>query len=104
MGWEYRHLQRADVVMYWFPASAEPTVQPIALFELGAVTVEACHGMRRLVVGADGHYTRRPDVELQLRLRCPELVVHGSLPDTVRAALAAALGPASEALVGSSPD
>jgi Nucleoside 2-deoxyribosyltransferase like len=88
VGWEHRHLQLADVTLFWFPRS-ERCVQPIALFELGAVTAQAGWDRRRLVVGAAPDYARRTDVELQLRHRLPGLVVHRQLPDTVSAAVAA---------------
>lgn len=83
--WEFRHLHRADLTMFWFPAcDPKVTVQPIAMYELGAALGER----RRIVVGADAQYPRRLDVVLQLRHVRPELVVGYSLEETLAAALA----------------
>jgi hypothetical protein len=78
--WEYTHLRRADVVMFWFAAGA---VQPIALFELGAFAGSA----KPIVVGADPAYPRRTDVRLQLGHARPGLTVHSSLESTIDAVL-----------------
>lgn len=86
ISWEYEHLRIADVILFWFCADA---VQPIALYELGA---HAARGTR-LAVGAHPHYPRRLDVMEQLRHARPDVPVHDSLQDTVRAA--AALLPAA---------
>lgn len=74
IGWEYRHLRRADVVAFWFPDSG-PVVQPIALYELGA---HAASG-KPIAVGTDPGYVRRSDVVLQLRHVRPGLIVHDDL-------------------------
>jgi hypothetical protein len=84
--WEYEHLRRTDVILMWFCAE---TIQPIALYELGA---HAARGTR-LAVGAHPGYPRRLDVLEQLRLARPDVTVHDSLQATVRAA--AALLPAT---------
>ncbi|WP_424893307.1 nucleoside 2-deoxyribosyltransferase domain-containing protein [Streptomyces sp. XH2] len=81
IAWEYEHLARANVVMFWFCAES---IQPIALYELGA---HAARGAT-MVVGADPQYVRRLDVVEQLRHARPELKVHACLSDTVRAAAA----------------
>ncbi len=86
IAWEYEHLRIADVILFWFCAD---TVQPIALYELGA---HAARGTR-LAVGAHPHYPRRLDVVEQLRHVRPDVTVHESLQATVRAA--AALLPAA---------
>jgi hypothetical protein len=84
VAWEYEHLHLADVTMFWFPrCDPRRTVQPIALFELGA----AIAGWRRFVVGADDRYPRRLDIELQLRNALPRRTVHRNLADTVDAAM-----------------
>lgn len=72
--WEYRHLRRADVVLFWFPDSG-PIVQPIALYELGA---HAASG-KRIAVGADPDYIRRADVVLQLGHVRPDVPVRHHL-------------------------
>lgn len=71
--WEFRHLRAARAVLFWFAAG--PSVQPIALYELGA---HAATG-KPLAVGADPGYLRRADVLLQLSHIRPELVVQNSL-------------------------
>lgn len=78
--WEYRHLDRADVVLFWFAGG--PSVQPIALYELGrhAATNAA------VVVGADPKYLRRVDVLLQLQHARPDIAVAGSLAEVCRQA------------------
>lgn len=88
IAWEYQHLHLADVVMFWFPAcDPKVTVQPIAMFELGAALERANFLGRKLVVGADQDYPRRFDVVEQCRLARPELAVHDSLSATVHAAV-----------------
>jgi hypothetical protein len=72
--WEHRHLARADLIAFWFPP---PTVCPIALFELGA----CCSALAPIVVGADPGYARRFDLQVQLRLRRPELELVDTLDD-----------------------
>jgi hypothetical protein len=78
IAWEFEALTAATAIMFWFPAGP---VQPIALYELGA---HAARGAT-IAVGTDPAYARRQDVVEQLRHARPELTVHTSLPDTVRA-------------------
>lgn len=66
--WEFRHIRRASVVAFWFPPQ---TLCPIALFELGACSAAGA----AIVVGTDANYARRDDVEVQLRLRRPEVAI-----------------------------
>ncbi|MER6011565.1 nucleoside 2-deoxyribosyltransferase domain-containing protein [Streptomyces bluensis] len=80
--WEYRHLRKADAILFWFPAS--PSTQPIALFELGA----ALERTAPVAVGCDPGYSRRLDVRLQLAHAAPSAVLHNTLQATVNAALA----------------
>ncbi|HWE90484.1 MAG TPA: nucleoside 2-deoxyribosyltransferase domain-containing protein [Pseudonocardiaceae bacterium] len=83
IAWEHRHLWLPELTLtlFWFAASDPAvTVQPIALYELGAAAAAAS---RRIVVGADPGYPRRHDVRTQLRLARPELVVHQTLPDVI---------------------
>ena len=84
--WEYEHLKRADVVLFWFCAG--PSAQPIALYELGAMAAAG----KRIAVGAHPDYSRRTDIRVQLALSRPELAVHGDLAGTVAAAVAALPG------------
>ncbi|MFI5760461.1 nucleoside 2-deoxyribosyltransferase domain-containing protein [Streptomyces sp. NPDC051563] len=91
IAWEYRHLQLADLTLFWFPAcDASLTVQPITLYELGAA---AATPGRRLVVGADPGYPRCADVRTQLALARPGLPVHRTLPETLAAARAELTAP-----------
>ncbi|MFF4205500.1 nucleoside 2-deoxyribosyltransferase domain-containing protein [Streptomyces sp. NPDC001668] len=80
--WEYTHLHRAALVLFWFPASESH--QPIALYELGRMAA----GGTPIVVGADPRYARRNNLVVQLRLARPGLEVHATLADTVNAARA----------------
>jgi hypothetical protein len=70
--WEHRHLQRADLVAFWFPPQ---TLCPIALFELGLY----CATADPIVVGADPRYQRRFDLETQLALRRPHVKIADTL-------------------------
>jgi hypothetical protein len=74
--WEFRHLHKATVVLFWFPAS-KTSPQPIALYELGR---HAALG-RSLVVGVEDGYLRTADVLIQLGLARPELSVLLTLED-----------------------
>jgi hypothetical protein len=80
VAWEYRHLERATAILFWFPASPSP--QPIALYELGR---HAALG-RSLAVGADPGYLRRADLLLQLSHARPDLAVHDTLAAVCREA------------------
>jgi hypothetical protein len=73
--WEEDHLERADVLFFWFPDSG-PVVQPIALLELGRYVAA---GNRPAVVGADSGYARRQDVLLQLARTRPDIEVRSTL-------------------------
>ncbi|MCF3105444.1 nucleoside 2-deoxyribosyltransferase domain-containing protein [Streptomyces roseoverticillatus] len=81
IAWEYQHLHRADVVLFWFCAES---IQPIALYELGA---HAARGTK-IAVGTHPDYERRLDITEQLRHARPDVEIHASLADTVRAAAA----------------
>jgi hypothetical protein len=85
--WEYDHLERADVILFWFSFEA---MQPIALYELGRWVASA----KPLAVGAHPGYARRFDIAQQLGLARPALEVHSDLESTCAAAnhLIGALG------------
>jgi hypothetical protein len=68
------------VVLFWFPAG--PSVQPIALYELGKIAA----GPKPIAVGADPGYGRRRDVVLQLSHARPCVAVHSTLATTVECA------------------
>lgn len=72
--WQYDHLNRAAVKLFWFPASG-PTPQPIALYELG----KHAAGDSRITVGADPNYIRRADILIQLHLLRPDVEVRDNL-------------------------
>lgn len=64
--WEHQALWRADVVAIWF-AGGE-SVQPIVMFEFGGhLARRGLRQLRHLVVGVDPSYSRKADVELQLK-------------------------------------
>ncbi len=66
--WEYRHLRKADAIMFWFP---KETLCPIVLYELGA------HSMtnKPLFIGVHSDYARKLDVEIQTILVRPEIEI-----------------------------
>ena len=72
--WEFHHLRRADSILFWFP---KETDCPISLFELGAWTAQT----KRLFVGVDPDYSRRLDIEIQLQLIKPQIMISYTLPD-----------------------
>lgn len=78
--WEYNHLRRAHVILFWFPAEE---IQPISLFELGAWT----HVMKLLAIGTHTNYARREDVIIQTELARPELYVFNDLDHTIGSAV-----------------
>jgi hypothetical protein len=72
--WEFRHLAKADLVAFWFPPE---TLCPIALLELGI-----CAATKRLlIVGTHPKYARRCNLEIQLRLRRPDVQIVQSIGD-----------------------
>ncbi len=88
--WEYRHLRKADAILFWFPPE---TLCPIALYELGTWSAYRDEGgVRPLFVGTHPGYQRRLDVEIQTRLARPEVKLRSTLEELaedVRAWLAA---------------
>jgi hypothetical protein len=77
--WEYRHLRKADAVLFWFPRE---TLCPITLYELGAWSVyHDERGQKPLFVGVHPDYERRQDVEIQTRLARPEVTVVHQVSD-----------------------
>jgi hypothetical protein len=92
--WEWQHLRDAHAISFWFAAE---TVQPITLFELGRWTAEALPSGARatendverqrcrktVFVGVHEEYSRRLDIEIQLRYQCPDLEIVQSIPALV---------------------
>ncbi len=77
--WEFRHLRKADGILFWFPREA---LCPITLYELGAWSVyHDERGQRPLFVGVDEQYQRRQDVEIQTKLARPDVAVVYRLAD-----------------------
>lgn len=70
--WEFDHLDRADMISFWFP---KETLCPIVLFELGRWSGTD----KKIFVGTDPEYERRNDVIIQLRLARPEVQITSSL-------------------------
>lgn len=72
IAWEKRHLDRASLIAFWFPAE---TLCPITLYELGVAT----RMDKPILVGTHPDYARRFDIEVQLGLSRPEVEVADSL-------------------------
>jgi hypothetical protein len=77
--WEFDAIAEADVTMFWFPAG--PSMQPIALFELGGRLWSGAP----MVVGRDPEYLRADDIDIQVELVSPGRPVYRSLAATVAA-------------------
>jgi len=75
--WEYNHLRKATMILFWFP---EETLCPIVLYELGAWSMTE----KRLFVGVHPEYKRRQDVEIQTRLARSGIEIVYSLEDLAR--------------------
>ncbi len=75
--WEYEHLEKADIVSFWF---ASETICPITLYELGEISK-----MDKVVfVGIDPGYVRKKDVEIQMSLIRPNVEIVYSIEDLAR--------------------
>lgn len=79
--WEFQALRQAEIVLFWFDQG--PSVQPIALYELGR---HAADLDKTLVIGRHPKYLRRQDVDIQLDLARPGLKIHDNLDDLCGAA------------------
>lgn len=82
--WEFLHLRKADCIAFWFPCE---TLCPITLYELGAAGLLCNLKMRTaddtptLLVGCHPKYTRKDDIDIQMRLARPDVEVVYSLAD-----------------------
>ncbi len=72
--WEFQALRRADIILFWFPGG--PSVQPIAMFELGYWLGRYD---RPLVIGRSNDYPRKDDIDIQVNLAHPRQSVFTSL-------------------------
>jgi len=75
--WEYKHIQRASAVSFWFPPE---TLCPITLYELGIQNA----GRKPIFIGVDLEYARRKDIEIQTRLARPKVNIVYSLNDLAK--------------------
>lgn len=73
--WEWRHLNIADVIVFWFPREGKCM---ITLFELGW----ALGAGKKVIVGCHPEYERAFDVHEQVKLRAPWIKIESSLSDT----------------------
>lgn len=81
--WEHRYLLEATEILFWFP---KETLCPITLFELGkyAQYYKNLYGgfaCNHFFVGIHPEYQRKFDLEVQLKLIFPEIVLQYSLDD-----------------------
>lgn len=77
--WEHKHLSEADIIVMWFSSGS---LNPIVLYELGRYITGP--GKFEAVIGIDPEYTRKFDVETQVRLDLGEhFVINNSLEDMV---------------------
>ena len=75
--WEFDYIKYSDIISFWFPCE---TLCPITLFELGKAT--RTHS--QLFVGVHPEYSRRIDIEHQLRCERPDVKIVYSLEDLVK--------------------
>jgi hypothetical protein len=59
--WEFEHINRADLMLFWFPAE---TLCPITLYELG----RAVGSNKKVFIGIHPEYKRKFDLEVQCGL------------------------------------
>jgi hypothetical protein len=72
--WEFEHLRKADMILFWFP---KESICPIALYELGAW----CMTEIPLFIGVEKRYERRTDIDEQTALVRPGIKIVYSLND-----------------------
>lgn len=77
IAWEYRQLRKCDECLFYFPSSS---ICPITLFELGSQLGMAG---KRIFIGTDPSYTRRMDIEVQVSLIRPDIVVASGLSELI---------------------
>lgn len=84
--WEFEHLEKADVVSFWFP---KETLCPITLLELGKMLGKG----KRVLVGVHPQYARKSDVYYQTGLEQPDVKIVDTLPDLAEQVAALRLPP-----------
>jgi hypothetical protein len=72
--WEHDMLSRATIISFWF---CKETDCPIALYELGSVVSLK----KPILVGIDPGYPRRIDIEIQLRIKRPDIKICYSIEE-----------------------
>lgn len=72
--WEDKYLAKCNYILFWFP---KETICPIVLFELGSWSMT----QKRIFVGCHPDYVRKFDVEIQMKLRRPDVEIVYSLDD-----------------------
>jgi len=75
ISWEYCALRVATIVSFWF---CKETIQPIALYELGAALMRNEYEGQIVLVGVDPEYVRKFDVIAQTNIvspTCDSLIV-----------------------------
>lgn len=86
--WEFDHIARASVVLFWFPEYGPNGVAPITLYELGRTAAL----VRNIAVGVEPGFAREFDVRKQLSLARPDVHVYGTLAATCATAYRMAMG------------
>ena len=66
--WEADYLEKADIIIFWFP---KETICPIVLFELGSWSMTD----KKIFVGCHDDYPRIFDVQVQMAIRRPDVDV-----------------------------
>lgn len=77
--WEYKHLERATIILVWFSAA---TLNPIVLYELGR-WVNSNPGIPAFI-GIEPGYKRTNDVIIQTKLSRPDIIIVENLDELVR--------------------
>lgn len=70
--WEYKYLQSADIISFWF---TKETLNPITLYELGKWGNSS---EKEIVIGIEPGYLRKEDVIIQTLLARPDINVFHS--------------------------
>jgi len=69
--WEEEKMRNADIIVFYF---CRETLCPITLYELGIYNMTS----KPIIIGMDPDYSRRIDVEVQTKLKRPEVpIVYG---------------------------